>query len=77
MFANPGKKLKTLAKVFFVLSIVVGIIGIMSAYSIVESVAVFLLIPVVIVGSWLSTIALYAFGELCDNTAQIRDATKR
>ncbi|MBP3270728.1 MAG: hypothetical protein J6M17_00690 [Ruminococcus sp.] len=72
MFNEPGKKLKALAKVFFVLSILVGIIATLIVYAAVQNGAVFLLIPVSIVGSWLSTIALYAFGELCDNTAEIR-----
>ena len=79
MFKNPGGKLKALAKVFFWLQILlftVGGIYIMSLGDFEE--ALFFLLGILAIGvgvliAWLSTIMLYAFGELVESNTQIKE----
>lgn len=72
MFQNAGKKLKTLAKVFFWIAVILGVIlGVALAGS--THGLSLIIIPLVVIGSWLSTIALYAFGELCENVKNISE----
>ena len=70
MFDNAGQKLKGLAKFIFgfivVVSCLLAIIGMKSAGGV-----TLLLIPAGIVVGWLSSILLYAFGELCENVNNI------
>lgn len=70
MFKNAGSKLKSLARIIFALNviidIVVGIVMIKASFVLlIVSVAVGVLI------GWLSSIMLYAFGELCENVHEI------
>ncbi len=70
MFKNAGSKLKSLARIIFALNVIIGIVvGIVmikaSFVLLIVSVAVGVLI------GWLSSIMLYAFGELCENVHEI------
>lgn len=67
MFQNAGKKLMGIAKLVFFFYVLVGIImGIVMMVKVNVLVGL-LMIVVGIVSGWLSTIMLYAFGELCAN----------
>ncbi|MBO4866384.1 MAG: hypothetical protein J5582_07395 [Ruminococcus sp.] len=79
MFENAGEKLKSLAKFIFVLTIILG-----GLYGIVISVnnrydfaaGCFCLIIGGIIGGimgWVSSIVIYAFGELCENIRDIKN----
>lgn len=73
LFANAGAKLKVLALVNFVLIVIVGVVlGIAIIFSGSVEVGLPILIIAPIFG-WISSIMLYAFGELCEN---IRDIAK-
>ena len=67
MFDHIGTKIKSLAKVFFVVlclsAVLVAII--MTQYW--EYLAL-LLIPIGVIVAWLSTFLLYAFGQLVENS---------
>lgn len=71
MFRNAGAKIQVLAWILFFLIIFGG-----SAAAILITVQTSLLIyllyiPASVLSGWLSTIALYAFGELCENVSII------
>lgn len=80
LFKNAGPKLKVLAKVIFVISLIIGeIIGIVSIAAGADSwnggILITIGVILVIISpllAWLSSIILYAFGELCDNVSDIR-----
>lgn len=80
LFKNAGPKLKVLAKVIFVISLIIGeILGIVAIVAGADSWNGGILITVgvilVIISpllAWLSAIMLYAFGELCENVNDIR-----
>lgn len=80
LFKNAGPKLKVLAKVIFVISLIIGeIIGIVSIVAGADSwnggILITIGVILVIISpllAWLSSIILYAFGELCDNVSDIR-----
>lgn len=80
LFKNAGPKLKVLAKVIFVISLIIGeIIGIVAIAAGADSYdgEIFTAIGVILVIispllAWLSAIAMYAFGELCENVNDIR-----
>ena len=70
LFENAGKKLQILAKVMFFVIFLGG-----TVYSIIlagYSLAYLLLIPASLLLGWVSSIALYAFGELCESIGNIR-----
>jgi len=81
LFKNAGPKLKVLAKISFVISLIIGeIIGIVAIAAGADSYyggGVFITIGVILVIispllAWLSAIVVYAFGELCENVNDIR-----
>lgn len=80
LFKNAGPKLKVLAKVIFVISLIIGeIIGIVAIAAGADSHdgEIFITIGIILVIispllAWLSAIAMYAFGELCENVNDIR-----
>lgn len=80
LFKNAGPKLKVLAKVIFVISLIIGeIIGIVAIAAGADSYdgEIFITIGIILVIispllAWLSAIILYAFGELCENVNDIR-----
>lgn len=71
MFDNAGKKLKVLAKVLFVVSIVGGIgggIASMIAVGGIEGFGILIgSIAAGIIGGWISSLPLYALGEIHEN----------
>lgn len=81
LFRNAGAKLKVLSLIFFIIHIVIGVVGgvtcfIIGANSydgyifvIIGLVAIFVS-PLI---GWLNAIILYAFGELCENVNDIRN----
>lgn len=80
LFKNAGPKLKVLAKVIFVISLIIGeIIGIVAIAAGADSwnggILITIGVILVIISpllAWLSSIILYAFGESCDNVSDIR-----
>ena len=73
MFENIGKKIKKLAQFYTGIGIVVSIIlGIITA-TIDPEMGLFGLILVIVgsIASWLSSLVLYGFGQLVDNTDKI------
>ena len=74
MFRNPGEKIKNLAWFVFVLLLIVNIFLALGAWA--ESESVILGVVVLIVGilvAWLSTVFVYAFGALVDDTQRSRE----
>ena len=81
MFNNPGKKIKGLAKLSFVIGLVVSVALAIVMFAIAED--SYVEAPFIIAGllciivgpflSWLSSIAVYGFGELVENSTQIKD----
>ena len=82
MFKNVGAKIKTIAKVFFWIGFVGAIIGgiaIMAEGMMDEAVALLLGLLVAGIGfmiSWISSLFLYAFGELVEKTTAIERNTR-
>ena len=88
MFANPGNQIKCLARVLFwvlgsVFSLltIIGLIILMLSDSSVSVVAtcISLVIPAVIlvwVSLWIFSLLLYGFGELIENTTQLKEITQ-
>ena len=85
MFKNPGKKLKTLAKVIFWISLIcyimIGIAATLAGVSFAESsdipfpvvlIAGIFIIVMGILLAWLSSIALYAAGAAVDDIQTIK-----
>ena len=84
MFYNAGGRIKILAKVIFVLSILLSILAwVFLMCRGLESESIFLFIVsflVLLVGislSWLNSIFIYAFGSFVENTAYIANNTRR
>jgi len=90
MFNNPGKKLKFLAKIVFYvllfLPLVIGIVLIFSGlldgiggYAITFSTVLVgvLLVLFGILNAWLSSILLYSFGQLVEDTQKTRKAVEK
>lgn len=89
MFNNPGNKLKGIAKAIFVLIILLYLLLAVSAYvTLIEEsstsgngvlFAIFILLGLAIgaLVGWLSSIILYAFGELIEDTHATQKALKR
>ena len=86
MFHNPGGKLKGLAKVLFWIQIImfagfgiaimfggISVLGYEDAPNIVTITSGCLLIFLGILVAWISTIALYAFGELVESNKRIEE----
>lgn len=79
MFDNPGEKIKTVAKVFFgigCVSSVLGWIGVLiiameskdGKTALLIALASFLVLAIGVVLSWISSLLLYGFGQLIDNS---------
>lgn len=80
MFNNPGGKLKSLAKVFFWLNLILFILGgiFLIVMAIENDVPMLILAGVLAIGvgiliAWLSTILLYAFGELVESNTRLAE----
>lgn len=78
MFKNPGKGLKTLAKVIFAVIIIVFIIAAMILIantkdsSASATILGIVLVAVGVITAWVSSISIYAFGELVENVNDIK-----
>ena len=83
MFYNAGKKLRSIAKVlFWVIVIAVAIETIVrlvngDLYGFGGFLIAHVIIAVGVLVAWLSTITLYAFGEMCENVISIEDEATR
>lgn len=71
MFKNAGEKLKFTAKVLFLVIVVFGIIdGIYVASK--AGASGLLMIPISVLTAWVTSLVLYAFGDMCENIDLIR-----
>ena len=75
MFKNAGSKLKALAKVCFVFTVIVGVILGFALSKSTDGISL-VLIPVAVIVGWLSNLMAYAFGELCENVYLINENVK-
>ena len=76
MFNNVGAKIKALAKIICWLGIIASVITAIVFIGEEEYLIALCTILGGILGSWLGSIGLYAFGELVENVAEIRAATE-
>ncbi|MBR1863775.1 MAG: zinc ribbon domain-containing protein [Ruminococcus sp.] len=70
MFKNSGKKLMGLAKLNFWLLTIAGCYAAIGFFDATQGISL-LLIPAAVFLGWLTSILLYAFGELCSNVYNI------
>ena len=71
MFKNAGEKLRITAKILFWFVAVCGTIK--SIYIASQSDASgLLMIPIAIASAWVTSLVLYAFGDMCDNIDLLR-----
>ena len=70
MFNNIGKKLQTLAMIFFWIGTIGSVIVFGWMFIEVDEESIIFL-PVAIIASWLSTCGLYAFGRLVENSDKL------
>ena len=85
MFKNIGKKIKTLAEICcyitISISVLLAFVGAMSLFAAEQFVGgFFVLIFGILIGifvAWLSTVILYGFGELIDQTQQSTEYLKQ
>ena len=78
MFENIGKKIKALAQTLCWIGIVASVIGGMAAIASGEELA-FIGLIIIIAGSlisWISSFAMYGFGELIDKVTAIERNTR-
>ena len=72
MFENPGPKLKTIARIFFGISVVGGIISmIVMALSEMILLGVLMLFVVPLSG-YIGALGIYALGQIAEDTSEIR-----
>ena len=83
MFKNSGQKIMTLAKIFFVMQVVLysflGIMFIIEGIDIVEDMLIVTGVVILIVGNvsaWLNCLIVYAFGTLVGKTEENAENTK-
>ena len=79
MFTNVGSKIKAFAVVLFVILILISIFPAMIAYGAFQwqsqGLAIILAIVIIAVGvlaGWISTLFLYGYGQLIEDTSAIR-----
>lgn len=67
MFKNAGKRLMGLAKFIFWLIVILGLI-LGFIFSLAKSEEIFILVGIIagVLFGWISSLLLYAFGELCE-----------
>lgn len=74
MFKNPGPKLKTIAVIFFIISIFAGIIS-MIAMAVSDSEMILLGILMLFVlplSGYIGALGIYALGQIAEDTSEIR-----
>lgn len=75
MFQNAGGKLKTLAKICFCFTVIVGVILALATAGNTKGLSL-IIIPFSVLVGWLSNLMAYAFGELCENIYCINENVK-
>lgn len=75
MFKNSGRKLQTLATLNFWLFVIAGLI--VGALLGKNGVFIVICLPISLLLGWVSSIMIYAFGELCENVQKIAQGTTR
>ena len=80
MFKNAGARLMAFSKVMFVVFSVIGLLGAIGAAKAAGAFNGFLgfivfviVLAIGVFSAWISTIAIYAFGELCENIRAMRE----
>ena len=75
MFNNVGKTIETLAKIFFVVGIVLSIVGwlILLVIAIDQNIAFYAVLAMIVLvfgitASWVNSVLLFAFGRLVKNS---------
>lgn len=79
LFGNVGGKIKTLVKVMFFLEVMGSFVGAIACFSSVED-GELLGLGIAVVGplvAWISSLALYAFGELVESNLRISRGVER
>ena len=74
MFKNPGPKLKTIARIFFGISIVAGIISMLAmSFSDSEMIPLGILMLFVLpLSGYIGALGIYALGQIAEDTSEIR-----
>jgi|GEM_PF-6633944 hypothetical protein len=70
MFKNSGKKIKKFSEIVFYINIIGSII--LSVYWIIDDIRSLFIVPFLFISSFIISLFLYAFGDLCDNVNLIR-----
>lgn len=76
LLGNAGAKLRTLAKVWFVIQLIGALIAAIAAAKMAEDLAVVAAVGVFVImafSAWISVLAVYAFAELCAGVKNISD----
>ena len=73
MFQNAGKKIKIIALALFWIIVIADAITIIALLDLGAKATVLVLIPVGVLAAWLSSITLYAFGEMCENVMSLEN----
>lgn len=70
MFENIGSKIKGVAKIFFAVGCIIAVVigSIISEVADIGTIIPYIVMLVGIVLSWLSTMLLYGFGQLVENS---------
>lgn len=77
LFGNPGRKIKVVSFVWFILEVVVSVIGGFVMIAEEEAFAGLLIILLGVGASYLSTLVLYAFGELVEKMTKTEENTRK
>ena len=77
MFDNPGEKIKKVAMIFFVLTVIGGLIGgILSAVAAGSFWSFLLVLLSALASGYLGALGLYGFGTLIDSNEEIAENTR-
>jgi len=75
MFTNITKKLKISAKVVFIIGIVLAILFLLLSFSAEEGAALLIAGVIFFFSTWFTSLLIYAFAELLEDTKAIRENT--
>ena len=81
MFKNAGARLMAFSKIMFILFSLGGLFGAIGAAASLGAItnkfvgflAFIIVLAIGVLTAWISTIAIYAFGELCENVRAMRE----
>ncbi|MBQ9894971.1 MAG: hypothetical protein IJM38_06225 [Ruminococcus sp.] len=83
LFKSPGKRIKSLAKILFFILCGVSVISVIIAATDIAEIEplqgfIYCVIGVIlsVIVSWVSTIMIYAFGDICENVETIKTELK-